>query len=258
MPSEMITLPVEGSPMLTYVAVPDGPGPFPGVVVAQAHAGLDPLVRESCDRIAQAGYAVAAPYLYHRLGDMCTFDELMTIQRSDSERFAAKVTPLRFMVKDNEIVLDMNTALQHLRSETLVGDNPIGVMGYCSGGRVAYLMATRSASIKAAACFYPTDLFESFGGGPSPFAASDRIGAHIGGYFGIGDDNPSPEHVARIDAELTRLGVDHLFRTYDNVEHGFMSPEGGRDRFRPDTSEDAWDLMMALFDQHLKAPMSAK
>ena len=254
--SSMITLSVDGSPMLTYVAVPEGSGPFPGVVVAQAHAGVDALVRSTCDRIAQAGFAVAAPYLYHRLEADCSFDDLMTIERTDP-RFEQIVRPLRFKIKDDEVVRDMNAAIEHLRTQALVGDSPVGVTGFCSGGRAAYLMATRNASIRAAACFYPTDIFESFGGGPPPFAGSDRITAHVAGFFGSDDDNPSPADVARIDAELTRLGVEHSFHSYDATEHGFMGPEGGRDRYRERAADDAWSQMLALFNARLQAPMGA-
>ena len=60
MASSMITLSVEDSPMLTYVAVPEGNGPFPGVVVAQAHAGVDALVRSTTftSRTISSSFAV--------------------------------------------------------------------------------------------------------------------------------------------------------------------------------------------------------
>ena len=80
MPGGLVTLTVDGSPMQTYVAVPDGDGPFPAVVVAQHQSGVDAFIRSACDRLAEAGYAAAAPDQYHRQTDM-TFEELAAIPR---------------------------------------------------------------------------------------------------------------------------------------------------------------------------------
>ena len=58
MAGAFVTLDVDGSKMKTWVAVPDGPGPFPGVVVAQHAGGMDTFIRSVCDRLAEAGFAV--------------------------------------------------------------------------------------------------------------------------------------------------------------------------------------------------------
>jgi carboxymethylenebutenolidase len=117
-------------------------------------------------------------------------------------------------------------------------------------------MATRDSSIKAAACFYPGNTFESGGGGPSPFAASNRITTHMAAFFGNDDVNPSPADAARLDAELTRLGVEHSFHSYDGTAHGFMNDTRARD-YREASATDAWDKLMTLFSERLKAPVAA-
>ena len=79
---------VDNVPMKTYLAVPSGEGPFPGVVVAQHASGVDTFIQTVCDRLAQAGYAAAAPDLYHRQTGM-TFEELGRMRRDDPKRWPA-------------------------------------------------------------------------------------------------------------------------------------------------------------------------
>jgi dienelactone hydrolase len=61
-----LRLQVNDSYMPTYLATPDGPGPFPGVVVAMHIFGLDRFVRGKCEELAEAGFVAVAPYLFHR------------------------------------------------------------------------------------------------------------------------------------------------------------------------------------------------
>ena len=253
--STFVTLEVDGSPMTTYVATPDGSGPHPGVLVAQHQGGVDDFIRSVCDRLAGEGYAVAAPDLYHRQETDITFDELVAIP-SGTPRFDEVVRTMRANVKDEEVVRDVNAALAHLRADAGVGDSPVGITGFCMGGRTTYLMATRNASLQAAACFYGGNVFGSNGGGPPPFAGSDRITTHLMGFFGNDDANPSREDVDRIDAELTRLGVEHTFHRYDGTGHGFMNP-ASTGSYRAASAADAWPKLLAFFEERLKARVGA-
>ena len=60
------TITVDGGPMKLYVCSPDGPGPFPAVVVIQNQDGVAEFTQEMTRRVAEAGYFGAAPDLYHR------------------------------------------------------------------------------------------------------------------------------------------------------------------------------------------------
>jgi dienelactone hydrolase len=62
-----------------------------------------------------------------------------------------------------------------------------------------------------------------WGHGPSPYDLSDKIGCPILGLFGDDDPNPSPADVAKISAELTRLGKPHEFHGYAGAGHAFMN-----------------------------------
>jgi carboxymethylenebutenolidase len=246
---QLTTLTVDDSPMRTYVALPEGDGPFPAVAVAQHRLGVESFMRGICDRLAEAGIAAAAPDLFHRTWTPEQFDEITAMKRGD-ERAEAVLPSMTGALRDEQIVRDMNAALAHLKEQPKVNASRLGVVGFCMGGRVAYLMATRNASLKSAACFYPGNVFGARGGGPSPFAASDRIEGAVIGFFGNLDGNPSPEDRERVDKELTRLKVEHEFHAYDGVGHAFMDPTNTT-AYIPEVADDAWDKMLTFFRARL-------
>ena len=70
------------------------------------------------------------------------------------------------------------------------------------------------------------------------------------GLFGEDDPNPNPADVAKIDAEMTRLGKPHEFHSYAGAGHAFMNET--RPSYRPEASADAWKRAVDWFKRHLK------
>jgi len=117
------------------------------------------------------------------------------------------------------------------------------------GGRVAFMMAARNPELKAAVVFYGGNIMVPWGEGPAPFEQTGAIGGPVLGLFGNDDGNPSPADVAKIDAELTRLGKPHQFHGYAGAGHAFMSE--GRPSYRAEAAADAWEKCVAWFRRHL-------
>jgi carboxymethylenebutenolidase len=232
MPERWETLQIDGE-MRAYVAVPAGAGPFPAVVVAQHAGGVDQFIQAMTDRFAEAGFVAIAPDLYHREDPNSADDAMRRMSR----------------LRDTNIERDMNAALSHLKAMPDVRANRIGVTGFCMGGRVAYMMAARQPELKAAVVFYGGHIMNAWGEGPTPFSQTDAIGCPVLGLFGKLDGNPNPEDVAKIDAELTRLGKTHAFHSYDGVGHAFMSE--GRPGYVPETAAEAWAQCVTWFGRHL-------
>lgn len=222
---------VDGKPMRIYLGVPERPGPHPGIVIAQHGGGVDAQIQDAVHRLYREGYVVAAPELFHRQP-----------AKVDSPRFS--------LLRDNEIIADINATLAHLKAMRLTVA-PLGITGFCTGGRVAYLMACVNPEFKAAAVFYGGGIFRAQGDGPSPFEHSAGIQCPVIGFFGAEDSNPSPDDVKKIDAELARLKKWHEFHTYNNAGHAFQnftSPE----RYRERASRASWTEMLAFFTEYLK------
>ena len=233
MPARWDALTVDGETMRCYVAVPAGEGPFPAVVVIQHAGGVDEFVQEMCGRFAAAGYVAMAPDLYHRQDP------------ESGEEMLARMGRLR----DVEVVRDVNAAIDHAGRLDEVAPDRIGIAGFCMGGRVAYLMATHVPSLRAAVVFYGGNIMVPWGEGPAPFDRSEGIACPLLGLFGEQDTNPSPADVAKIDAELTRLGKQHEFHSYAGVGHAFMVSM--RPGYRRDVADEAWGECLGWLQRHL-------
>jgi carboxymethylenebutenolidase len=228
------TLQVGGKPMRVYVGTPDRPAGHPGIVVAQHAGGVDAFIQDVVHRLHREGYVVAAPELFHR-------------QPETGVEASARTG----LLKDDEIIADMNATVDYLKSMRMTVA-PIGVVGFCMGGRVSYLMAgSGNKDIKAAAVFYGGNIMKALGDGPSPFERSARIDCPMIGFFGADDANPSPADVQKLDTELSRLNKWHEFHSYRDAGHAFcnfMSAE----RYRERPARAAWGEMLAFFTEKLK------
>lgn len=221
--------------MSCYVSVPSGAGAHPAVVVIQHAGGVDEFVRSMTDRLAESGFVGVAPDLYHREDPHRSDDAMTRMGR----------------LRDASITADVNSAMQHAAGLPEVDRDRLGITGFCMGGRVAYLMAASNPAFRASVVFYGGNIMVPWGQGPAPFDVSSQIGCPILGLFGEDDPNPNPADVAKIDAELTRLGKLHEFHSYPGAGHAFMNE--GRPSYREDVANDAWTRCIDWFSRYLKA-----
>lgn len=228
---EMLT--VDGGGMRTYMNIPDGGSTYAGVVVAQHAGGVDAFIQEMVDRLAEGGFAAIAPDLYHREPN------------AESEDVFAMMGRLR----DDQIIRDMTAAKELLRSQENVSADRIGVTGFCMGGRVAYLMAGSDGDYKAAVDFYGGTIASPWGNGPSPISLTSQIACPVLGLFGDDDENPSPDDVKMMEAELTKHGKTYEFHSYPNTGHAFMTE--GRPGHNADSVADAWPRTLDWFRKYL-------
>ena len=121
------TVEVQGKSMRCYLGTSDNDRPQPGIVIAMHGPGFDGSMFDVVHRLRRAGYASVLPDLYHR-------------QPTDGMQPMTRISLLR----DEEAIADMNAAAALLKSSK-TGVNPIGVMGFCMGGRIAYLMSAANA-----------------------------------------------------------------------------------------------------------------
>ncbi len=234
------TAEIEGSPMQILVFEPEGEGPFPGIVVAQhlpiAHAGLekDPFTIDVGERLAAAGYACVIPFIFHWW--------------PPEEDVASK----REKFRDDWVVADMEAAYARLAAREAVDENRIGIIGHCWGGRVAWLAACHNPNYAAAAVLYGGRIGVALGpNAVPPIDLADRIPCPLIGIFGNDDENPSPVDVDDLDAALTKAGVAHQFHRYDGAGHGFQDFVNEA-RYRKQAAADAWEKVLAFFDDRLK------
>jgi len=226
-----------------YLARPLGAGPFPGVIVIHHLPGWDEATKEITRKFAYHGYAAFSPHLHHREGP------------GSPEEISAKVRAMG-MVPDERCIGDLDAAIRYLEMQPYY-QGKVGIIGYCSGGRQAYLAACTIKRIDAAVDCYggkvvakPEDLTKHQP--VAPIDMTKNLGCPLLGLFGAEDPSPSPQDVARMEEELKRFKKIYQFHTYENAGHAFFSVD--RPSYRVHAAVDGWQKLLAWFEKYLKSP----
>src|SRR5437868_6703632 len=180
-----------------YVARPESPGPFPGIVAIHHMPGWNEFYQEFSRRLANHGYTVICPNLYERFGHG-TPDYVTATVRGQGG------------VPDDSVVADLEAARNWLRALS-TSDGKVGIIGSCSGGRHAMVTAGRAGGFDA--------IVDLWGGGVvqtpeqltpqrpvAPIDYTKNLEAPVLGIFGNEDQNPSPEMVNKHEEELKKHG----------------------------------------------------
>lgn len=225
---------VDNSPMRLYLSRPQGEGPFPAIVVIQNQDGVGDFTQAMTRRVAEAGYFAIAPELYHREGEPKTPEQTASIKHSR---------------RDTNVINDIDATVKFLHGCAQADTGRLGIVGFCMGGRIAFLMAAASKSFKAAVDFYGGGVYSKWGDRPAPSDLAAEVFCPIQGHFGELDKNPPPDEMRRLDAELNKLGKEHQFFFYPAAPHGFNRQ--GWDGYRPEADIDSWARTLAFFAKHL-------
>jgi len=226
-----------------YLARPTHPGKFPGVVVIHHMPGWDEWITEVVRKFAHHGFAAISPHLYFRDGP------------GNPDDIGARVRAAGG-VPDDQVVGDVAGAMAFLRAQQN-HNGKIGVIGFCSGGRHAYLCACRIADLDA--------VVDCWGGNVvvddksqlnakrpvAPIDLTEQLRAPLLGIFGNDDQNPNADQVNRTEATLKRLGKTYEFHRYDGAGHAFFNTS--RSAYRPEQAADGWGKVFAFLRKHLAA-----
>lgn len=229
------TLHVDGTGMAVHGGSPMRGGRVPAIVVVMHAPGVETFIHSIVERLARAGYAALAPDLYHR----------QTGHAAPLERMKR--------LEDVEVIADVTAAIDYVREQPEIDPARIGIIGFCMGGRIAYLMAAANRHLRAAVIYYGGNIMVPWGEGvPAPYARTREIGCPILFHFGDEDENPSPADCIKLGAELTRHGKVHEFHTYPNAGHAFMNFTNA-ERYREAASEASWPRTLEFLDLHVRA-----
>ncbi|NJL09327.1 MAG: dienelactone hydrolase family protein [Calothrix sp. SM1_7_51] len=225
-----------------YLAKPSTPGYYPGIVVLQEIFGVNDHIREVTERIAREGYVAIAPALFQRIAP--GFETGYTPQDVEvGRKYAWGQT------KANELLADIQTAIEYLKMQPDVKANGIGCIGFCFGGHVAYLAATLP-DIKATASFYGTRITSTTpGGGNATLTATVSIKGTLWAFFGLKDASITSTEVEQIETELSKYKIPHRVFRYDGADHGFFCDR--RASYNPLAAADAWVNVKHLFAEQL-------
>ncbi len=200
---EIVEFKSNGSMASGYLVKPAA-GSGPGVLVIQEWWGLDAGIKEMTDRLGTAGFVALAPDLYHgELAQHTEMDKASTLMQSLPPERAAR---------------DMSGALEFLAGPTAVTSTSIGVVGFCMGGMLAFLIAAnRGDKVSALVPFY------GFPQGPMEPDWS-KMTAAVRGHMAEKDDFFPPAAAKALEAKLTGMGKDVVITVHQGTGHAFMGP----------------------------------
>jgi carboxymethylenebutenolidase len=229
-----------GDTIHVYVAKPDGAGPYPGVVMTHHAPGWDEFYREFARRFAEHGYITAVPDLYDRFGHG-TPDDVAAAARAGGG------------ISDAQVMGDAEGAMKLIKADP-ASNGKVGVIGTCSGGRHALLVASQVPGFNAVADLWggnvvqPADRLTA----NQPVAVIDmtpQLNVPLIGLFGNDDMGPSPAQVDQHEEALKANGKTYVFYRYDGAGHGFFYYH--MPAYRQQPAMDGWNKVDDFFREHL-------
>lgn len=212
-----------------YLAVPEGEGPFPTVILIHEWNGLVDRVRRLADDLAAEGYVALAADLYRgRTG-------------SSSEENRALASAAREDVEG--MVANLDHAARFLRARDDVTGR-VAAMGWCFGGGVALSYALGGERHEGTAIFYGSLVDD-----PERLAS---LSHPIYGTFGELDRGIPPEAVERFVAALREVGIENDVHVYDAVGHGFWLRVDEDPETRRAPALDAWQRLKSYLERTLR------
>ena len=206
-----------------YRADPAG-APKAAIVVIQEIFGVNHHIRAVCDRLARSGYVAIAPSIFDRTQPdfQCGYspDEIATARKFIANPDWAAMQ------------LDTQAAIDAVKS---VG--PVGIVGFCLGGSIAFVAATKLSGLSAAVGYY--------GGAVVRFADNKpKVPTQV--HFGEKDAGIPLTDVETIKTKRPDVEI----HVYPGAQHGFHCDE--RASYDKPSADIAWPRSMAFFAKHLR------
>src|SRR5438105_3628353 len=207
-----------------FLALPDGAGPHPGVVVIHEAYGLNDHVKGIAQRFAGADYVALGVDLFaDRIRAVCMARYMAGLLTGSVNRSG---------------IDDLKSALTFLAKLPEVDAQRMGAIGFCMGGGFAIAWACTDSRLKAIAPFY--------GANPRPLEVVKRLCPVVGSY-------PENDFTARagraIDQALTREQITHDIKIYPNTRHSFFNDTSSS--YDQQAADDSWHRVMEFFGEQL-------
>ena len=193
--------------------------------------GLVPALKEMADRLAAGGFTALCPDLFH--GELAEHDEM-----DKAARLMTEMPPDR-------AARDMSGAIDLLLADDGATGDGIGVVGFCMGGMLAWLIgAHRPDAVRAIVPFY---------GYPSGDMEPDwsTFEAAVRGHMAEHDDFFGPEGAHALEAKLQGMGKDCVVTVHAGTGHAFMGPHNALGTLDEEKAAEIWPGVLAFLHERL-------
>jgi carboxymethylenebutenolidase len=207
-------------------------GSGPGVLVIQEWWGLDSGIKEMADRLGAAGFVALAPDLYH--GELAGHDEM------------DKASRLMQQLPPDRAARDMSGAVDYLANHSAVTSKGIGVVGFCMGGLLSFLIAAnRSDKVTAVVPFYG---FPQGGSEPD----WSKLTAAVSGHMAEHDDYFPPAAARALEAKLRGMGKNVTLTVHPGTGHAFMAPHNALGTLNAALAAQIWPQVVSFLKTNVR------
>lgn len=229
------------------LARPDD-GRHPGVLLVPDAFGLRPRIVEMAERIAEQGYVVLAPNIFYRSGRAPLFELPDLSVPENRASFFAELEPVRTQLTPQRGLADIDSYLAFLAAHAHAEPGPVGVTGYCMGGRLALRAAGAFGErIAAIGAFHASRLTD---GEDAPIHTVGGIRAEV--LLAYADDDPGaqPAQIAALDEALAVAQVRATSVVYPGAPHGYTMSDTAM--YQAEGEQRHWRDLFDLFARTLR------
>jgi carboxymethylenebutenolidase len=237
-----------------HEAYPDGPGPFPAVLVLHDRFGLTPFVRGAATKLARQGFYTLTPNLYAICASFADVapDFLHVAgpgfipygDEASAESFALGLT-------DERADMVISQALSYVAGRSHARNGPVGLLGFSMGGRLAILAAREhSDDVAAVVAFTPAGLVADGPRKPAPLLEAGGLKSPVLLLCGGFDDELRADERDAAGKLLSFHGVPYRMEVFPHAPHDFYCPE--RECYRAAAANRAWEMALAFLREHLR------
>lgn len=226
--------------LIGQIALPEGPGPHPGVLVMYDARGQGPVVLDRARKLAQQGYVALATDMY---GEAVLYENaldggaVMTALHAEPDKLRERVL-INF---------------EALRSRDEVDSTRIAAIGFCFGGECVLDLARSGADVRAVVSYHGLLTTER----PAP---KDGVKAHVAIYAGGKDPYAPPEHIEGFQEEMAAANAVCDVTVFGEAFHSFTDPYARKMdnipgvKYDPVADRVSWLGTLGLLEEKLKAP----
>ena len=236
----VVELPAADRTIPGFLARPAAKGRYPVVILVSEIFGLHEYIRDTCRRLAKAGYVVLAPDFFVRAGDpsvMTDFPAILKLVGASS---------------DKQVTGDLQAAISFLKAQKFANVKRMGITGFCWGGNIVWEACERLKVFKAGVAWY--------GRLTGDYAANDTEGRRAiamvadlhNPVLGLYAEKDSGIPLADVEAMRAALkaagkGTSGII-VYPGVQHGFHADY--RPSYDKAAADDGWKRMLGFFAAH--------